>query len=300
MLPTWVLIALIAYIVIAFAQLVDKAMLNVAMKEAKSYVFLTGSMNLLVLVLLPFGVTMLDFNILLISLFGGALFIVALIPFLSALQGDDASRIIPLVGGLIPLFIFTGEILFLNASFSKITLLAFALLVTGSIVLTISHSTSARRSWLSVFKAILGSLLFAASFVITKYVFDNIGFINGFFWMRIGGVLVAIALFMRKDVRRGLKQFFKHNPLSLRIGYFANQGLNGFGFVLQNYAISLASVSLVTALQGVQYLFVILFIVIASKFKPGLIGEKITKGILVEKLAAVAIIITGIALLALS
>ena len=145
MLPSWILIALSGYVVIAFAQLVDKAMLNVAMKEAKSYVFLTGSLNLLVLILLPFGVTLLDLNLLLVALFGGALFIIALIPFLSALQGDDASRIIPLVGGLIPLIIFGGEILFLGAKFSNTSLLAFALLIIGSIVLTFSHTNSSRR-----------------------------------------------------------------------------------------------------------------------------------------------------------
>jgi drug/metabolite transporter (DMT)-like permease len=299
MFPSWVLIAIVGYMSMALSQLLDKALLNVAFKEAKSFVFLIALFNLLAFVLLPFGVELISLSNLLISLLAGALFILALIPFLSALQGDDASRVIPLVGGLIPIATLIGEVLFLDATFVRNDLLAFALLVIGSIVLTFTKSSSPRRSWSSVIKAIIGSILFAASFVLTKYVFDITSFVNGFFWMRMGGILVAIGLLFHPDVLKGLKHFFKTNSKLVQSGYFATQGLNGFGFVLQSYAISLANVSLVNALQGAQYLFIIVFVAVAAKFKPDLLGEKITVGVIVEKLTAVVIIVTGIALLAL-
>lgn len=295
----WIIFALSAYFLMALSQLIDKALLNVAFKEVKSYVFLIATLSSLAFILIPFGVTMIPVTTLLIALLGGALFIGALIPFLSALQGDDASRVIPLIGGLIPLATFLGEYLFLGASFSGRDVFAFFLLVTGAIILTFTKSSSPRRSWSSVIKAIIGSVLFASSFLLTKYIFDQVGFVNGFFWLRMGGVLVGIALIFNRETRTGLKRFFKKTKKGLQGGFFANQILNGTGFVLQAYAISLASVSLVTAMQGAQYIFVIILVVIASRFNSKLLGEKITKTILVEKLTAIVIIVTGIALLSL-
>ncbi len=296
---SWIIIAIVGYIAMALSQLIDKALLNVAFKEVKSFVFLIAILNILALVLLPFGVTLLSPILLFWALLGGALFIIALIPFLSALQGDEASRIIPLVGGMVPVATLVLEALFLQVQLSSQDLLAFALLVVGSIVLTTTRSASSKQSWSALVKAALGSLLFAASFVITKYIFDSTSFLNGFFWMRLGGVLVALVLLFRRDVQKGLKRFFTKNSLWLQTGYFANQGLNGVGFVLQSYAISLASVGLVNALQGSQYIFIIFFVAIASRYNPGLLGEKITKLIILEKITAVIIIMAGIALLAL-
>lgn len=299
MFPSWVFIAIAGYMSMAFSQLLDKALLNVAFREVKSFVFLIAILSVLVVFMIPFGVTMIPTQLLLISLIGGALFVIALIPFLSALQGDDASRVIPLVGGLVPIATLVGEFLFLDGTLTRMNLFAFTLLVIGSIVLTLTHSSVARKSWLSVVKAVIGAILFAASFVITKYVFDETTFVNGFFWMRAGSLVVAIYLIFLRDVREGLAHFFKTNTVLVQSGYFATQAINAVGFVLQSYAISLASVSLVNALQGSQYLFVIVFVAVAAKFKPDLLGEKITKSIIVEKLVAVLIIVAGIAVLAL-
>jgi len=297
---TWLFVAVSAYMLMALSQLFDKALLNVAFKEVKAYVFIIAALGSLVVVLLPFGVSFLDLNLTLFALIGGALFVIALLPFLSALQGDEASRVIPLIGGTVPIVSLLGEVIFLGAELSNQDYLSFSLLVIGAIVLTLTKSeTSKKRSWSAVIKALIGALLFGASFVITKYVFNNIDFVNGFFWMRIGGVIIALFLILQKDVRLGLKQFFTQNKNFVKAGYFGNQVLNGSGFVLQNYAISLASVGLVNALQGVQYIFVIIFVVLASRFKPSLLGEKISKRVLIEKITAILIIVAGIALLAM-
>lgn len=299
MISSWIIVAIAAYFIMALSQLVDKAFLNVVFKEAKAYVFLVGALGSLVVILIPFGLTLPSLGLLLISLIGGGLFILALWPFLSALQGDDASRVIPLIGGVVPVATLIGEVTFLGGRLESLDYLAFALLVSGAIVLTFSRSESSRRSRSAAFKAVLGSLLFAASFVITKYVFSNLDFVSGFFWMRLGGVIAALGFFALPEVRQELKSFFTKRSGWLKTGYFANQGLAGGGFVLQNYAISLASVSLVNALQGVQYIFIIIFVVIAAKFKPELLGEKISRRIMLEKITAILIIVAGIAVLAL-
>ena len=299
MTTSWIFFAALAYFLMAASQLVDKGFLQVVFKESKAYVFLVGAIGILALLLLPFGIASLSLSLLITALIGGALFILALIPFLSALQSDDASRVIPLLGALIPIGTLVGETIFLDAALSRLDLLGFSLLVVGAVVLTLTKSNSPRRSRLAVIKAITAAFIFAASFVITKFVFNSTDFISGFFYMRLGGIIVAIGLFFLPSVRKDIFLFFTKNKLRTKIGYFANQGLAGTGFILQNIAITMASVSLVNALQGIQYVFIIIFVGIAAKFNPKLLGETITRGIIIEKMTAILIIIAGIAAIAL-
>ncbi len=295
----WVLIAVAGYLTMAVSQLIDKALLNIAFKEAKSFVFLIGALNIFALVLLPFGVSWVSWPFFAWACIAGALFIFALIPFLSSLQGDDASRVIPLVGGLVPLFSFLGEWLLFNARFSAQQQIAFTLLVAGSVVLTFTRAPEKKRSWLSIIKAVFASFLFAASFLLTDYVFSQTSFINGFFWMRAGSFGAALFLLASAQVRKGIVEFFTKHGLGIKSAYFGTQALNGAGFVMQNYAISLANVSLVNALQGSQYLFILIVVALASRFKPGILNERITVWLFLEKLTAVFLIIGGIALLTL-
>lgn len=296
---SWIIIALAGYLIMAMSQIIDKALLKSAFKEPKAYVFLTGFLGIIAFVLLPFGINIIPQSQLFWALFAGFMFVAALVPFLTALQGDDATRIIPLIGATIPIATLVGESLFLETTLSSKQYWAFGFLVLGGVILTLSRSESKRRSWMATSLAILGAILFAASFVATKYIFTKTTFINGFFWMRMGGLIAAAGLLFFEEVRRGLATFWKTTKPTSKIAYFSNQGLAGLGFILQNFAISLASVSLVNALQGVQYLFVIIVVAVASRFKPELLGEKITKRVVVEKLTAVVIVTVGIALLAL-
>ena len=296
----WILIAAAAYLIMAVSQLIDKGFLNIVFREAKAYATLVGFLSIIAFVLLPFGISTPSSMMLGLCILGGALFIFALWPFLTALQGDDASRIIPLLGASIPVFTLLGESLFLKAQLQPASYVAFALLIAGGFILTMSRSESGKRSTSAILLAIFAAILFAISFVISKQVFQEIGFINGFFWMRMGGILAAIILLMFPDTRADLKSFFSKQLLPVKFGYFGNQILAGGGFFLQSYAISMASVSLVSALQGIQYIFVLFFVALVSRFKPGLLQEKITVSVLVEKLTAVLIIVAGIALLSLS
>ena len=297
---SWMIHAGLAYVIMAGSQLVDKAFLQVVFRDAKAYAALVGLLGSLAFILLPFGVTILPLPLLLVACLGGALFIAAVWVFLSALQGDDASRIIPLLGSLIPLGTLFGETVFLGARFSATGYLAIGLLIVGALTLTLTKSESPRRSNSAIMLTIGAAALFATSFVTTKYIYNQIDFVSGFFWMRMGGILFAVVLVGFSQTRADLRHFFLTKSFPLKVGYFLNQAFAGGGFFLQSYAISLASVSLVTALQGIQYVFVLLFIFIGSRIQPDLLGEKLTKRLLLEKLTSVALIAAGIALLAVA
>ena len=294
------LIAIAAYVLMACSQLVDKAFLSRVLKNSRAYVGLVGLLNGLVL-FFPLGASSrlhLAGNgfLIVLSLLFGACFILALLPFLSALQGEDASRVIPIVGSLLPIFLLIGERVLYGTVLPTKSLLAFCLLVIGALIMTISHEASQRLSISSAAKAMFAALLFAISFAGSKYVYSQLSFAEGFFWLRIGGFAVGLGLLLLSDVRESLRQFFRQRPAVIS-GYLGNQLLSGVGFVLQNYAIVMTSVSLVSALQGVQYAFLVFFAALATLLYPSFIKEPITVSLLTEKIVAVLFIGAGLALL---
>ena len=69
------------------------------------------------------------------------------------------------------------------------------------------------------------------------------------------------------------------------------------GGLMQNYAIAIGSVTIVSALQGVQFVFVLILSVIFSVYFPKVIKETITIPILLQKLFAIILISLGLYLL---
>jgi len=296
--PAWLLIAVIAYLFMALSQAVDKALLNVIFRNSRAYAALVGCLGLLAFILLPWSAGALTFPMFIWSLFAGALFLSALVPFLSSLQGDQVSRVIPLVGALVPLFTCLIEYATIGLLLSKIQILGLALLVVGAVVLTMSKATS-RRSWSALSKAVLGAFLFASSFVVSRYVYQHSDFLSAFVWMRLGGLLVAFWLLSDIAVRREISRLWQNQRRILVAGYVGNQVLAGIGFALQNYAISLGTATLVTAVQGVQYAVLILLVLIASRIRPQLLQETFTPRVVFEKFTAIIIVAAGLYLLAL-
>ncbi|MCD4705917.1 hypothetical protein K8R61_02450, partial [bacterium] len=65
-------------------------------------------------------------------------------------------------------------------------------------------------------------------------------------------------------------------------------------FLLINYAFSINSVTLTHSLQGLQYTFLFLIILILSKKFPFILKEKITPFILTQKICAILLICGGL------
>lgn len=78
--------------------------------------------------------------------------------------------------------------------------------------------------------------------------------------------------------------------------FFGSQACSSLGFVLMNYAFALGSVALVTALAGVQYAFLFLFILMLSKHSR-FVNEKLSGEIIKRKVVSILLIGLGIFLL---
>ncbi|MBI2636979.1 MAG: DMT family transporter [Parcubacteria group bacterium] len=294
----WVMVVLAGHFLNALTFLMDKFLLS--SKRIPSpfvYAFFIGALGILALALIPFGVVVPSTSEIVRALVAGAIFILALVFFFAGLKENEASRVVPLTGGFVPAFTFVLAYFFLGERLGQTEILAFAALVLGGVLITLERK--GKGSVKGYAYAVIAAFLFAVSFVITKQVYLEQSFISGFVWSRIGGFLAALSFLLIPSARYGIF----HQPKQKGTGttavlFFTGQAAGAFGFVLVNYAISLASVSLVNAMQGVQYAFLLIMVILLSKKFPRVLSERLTRGVLVQKITAIVLISVGIGLIA--
>lgn len=298
MIPAFLIPALAAYFLLALVGLIDKILLQTAIVSPRAYAFYVGALSVLAVILLPFGVvTAPDLRILLTALVSGVASVYALWAFYEALKSHEASRVIITVGALVPIFTLLFSVIFLNERLKISQLSAFALLVSGGVL--ISYEENVRKPYtLELFRhAARAAVLFAVSFTLLRFVFLFEPFLNGLFWTRIGGVLGALTVIAVPENLRRIYWATKKAPKTAPLPFLVNQAMGGVGAILQNYAVFLGSAVLVGALQGVQYAFLLILLVPLSHYFPQL-REEFSRRALIQKVLAIVLIGVGLVVLA--
>ena len=300
----WLLITILSYFLLAVVFLVDKYFLTSSIPNPKVYVFYVGALGILSLVLAPFvGFYIPGISQIILGLLAGAAFIFGLFWFYKGLSLFEASRIIPAVGGLIPLFTFGFFYIFSGGkeSMSLQEIVAFLFLISGSVLIVSEKEKFVNLKSLKI--SLIASFFVSLSSVLIKYVYLSLPFWSGFIWKNIGGFLVALCFFIifpqiKKEI---FKKREKSNPKTATV-FLANQAMGGGASVLQNWAIALAPliyVAFINALQGIQYVFLLIFTVLLSVKFPQLLKEEISGKIIFQKAAAILVIGLGLAILTL-
>jgi len=297
----WLVVILSAYFLFAIVALGDKYLLA-GPPNPKSYSFYVGTLGVLSLVLIPFvGFSIPEFNQIVLGLLAGAIFLFAQFWLFTGFEHFEASRVVPAIGGLLPLFTFGLVFLFSGEGILSFWgILAFASLLIGSILITLERKKTITLKSLKI--SVLAAFLFSLSFVLTKFVYLSQPFWSGFIWMRIGGFLAALSFLFTKEVQREI--FAKKFTFQKKTGsiFLLVQALGGGAFILQNWAIALVPLSFlafVNALQGIQYVFLLIFVMIFSFKLPKVLKEEISREIIFQKICAILLIGVGLILIAL-
>jgi len=303
----WITVVIAGHFLNALAFLMDKFLLTKKIPSPFVYAFFIGALGIMGLMLIPFGFSVPSCIVIARAVVAGSTYIIALVFFFAALKENEASRVVPLTGGFVPAFTFVLAYLFLSERLGYSEILAFLFLVFGGVFITVEKK--GRGSKKGYIYAIIAGFVFAVSYVITKQVFIEQNFVSGFIWSRIGGFLMALSFLLIPSARRGIfgKQkdsgstkasLGKKRIISnTTVLFFTGQASGALGYVLVNYAISLGSVSLVNAMQGVQYGFLLLMALVLSRKFPNIMSEKITSKVLFQKIFAILLISAGIVLI---
>ncbi|MBT4516876.1 MAG: EamA family transporter [Candidatus Komeilibacteria bacterium] len=311
---SWLLIAIIAYLILAFVNLADKFIIEKVIPGPKTYTFLVGVTGALVIIAAPWfliwpGWALFFFNCLVGSFFAGGLFFLY-----SALKGGEASRIFTLVGGMVPIFTVLISLAVFGEVFSTNQWLALVFLILGTVVISsisVHHNIwfNVRKflgildssKWPSIIASIIAALFFALFWIGSKQVYNTQEFVSGFIWVRLGTFLTVLFLLIRKSSREEILAEIKNGnkQKNNRFVYLGTQGLAALGSILQNYAVALGSVALVTSLQGLQYALLLVLSAIVTFFFPKIIKEEYNKKRLIKKITAIVLIMFGLYFLAI-
>ncbi len=290
------IIAIIAYSLFAVNGVIDKFLLSKAVRSPAVYAFYIGITGPLTFVLAPFGLKMISLADFPIAVMGGAAFVGALYFLYKATQQTSISRILPIEGGFVPIFTLVLAYLILGERLTEIQLIAFVFLVAGAIVISFRHDKTGWHAK-ALGNAIIAALLFALSFVLTKYIFDHYNFISGLIWTRLGFFAVSLALLIPPSVRRAIFKAPKQTSAGNKYLYYGARITGSLGGFLQNYAISLGSVTIVNAMQGTQYALLLIGTVFLSRYFPNILKEKVNRDILAQKILAIILISIGLIIL---
>ncbi len=299
----WLIVATLSYLILAVSFLVDKYLLVGSIANPKVYTFYVGMAGILVLAIIPFvGFTIPGTEQIFLSITCGAFFTGGLFWFYKALQLFEPSRVVPAVGGILPLFSFLlilisskGE-----ATFALSDYVAFILLILGSVLIT--YKKSQKISIRCFLISSIAAILFAFYFVLAKYVYMGQSFWSGLIWIRIGGFLAALGFLLTREVRNELFKSKIGFQRKTAVLFLSNQAAGATGNILQSWAIALAPlvyVATINALAGIQYVFLFIFSIILSLKFPKILKEEASKEVILQKIVAILFIGGGLLVLAL-
>ncbi len=292
----WILIAAAAYLLLAVTGVADKFLVSKVVRQPIAYAFYTAITGPFSLVLLPFGAVMLNFWDFIIALAAGAFFIGGIYHSWSAIRLTSVSRVVPILGGFVPLFSFLTAYFILGERLGTFQSLGFVFLVLGAVMISIrqEHGVWTTKA---LFNAISAALFFALASVLTKYTFDHSNFISGMVWTRIGFLIPVPVILLFPKNREAIFNAPKEAGVKNVALYYSTRATGTVGGFLQNYAVSLGSVSMVNALQGLQFVFLLILTSIFSIYFPKILKENITADTILLKLSAIAMISCGLFLL---
>ena len=296
----WFLVIVASYFFFAISVFGDKLLLA-GKPDPRSYTFYVGILNTSVLLLLlftrhlnwPAPLTVFW------ALLSGLATILALYFMFCSVEQFEVSRVMPALGGLMPIFIFIlTQVFFGWQGLSVAGYLAFALLVAGSVFISTETSLSFKPAYIELVSG--SAFLFSLSYIFSKMVFLQEPFLPGLVLIGMATAMIALTLLVDARFRRAI--FGKHATFNRQNGVlFLSFQLSGAaaGF-LQNWAIALVPVgylAIMNSIRGIQYVFLFIITLSFSYFAPRIFKEKVSKKIVLQKSFSIFLIILGLALL---
>lgn len=301
----WFTIALIAPALWGIINHIDKFLISKYFKGGGVGALLVFS-SLIGVLILPLiyvfhpGILSISINHAIILIINGFIYMLATIPYLYSLQKDEASVVVPIFQ-TIPVFSYFLGLLFLGEVLSWGQIAAAILIIFGSIVLSLDLEEKIPKIKHNVlWLMLLSSFLYALNSFVFKFIAIRADFWTTSFWEYIGFSIFAV--FLLVFVKSCRKQFID----VVRINRRAVVGINVFNEVINiiakfsmNFATLLAPLAIVWVVNGFHPLFVLIYGIIITIFFPKFGKESLLRRHMIQKIAAVLVMLTGTVLLSL-
>lgn len=291
----WLVFAILAQAITALTVFIDKYVLvsKEGIKSPAAFAFYTAMLSGLVVVLLPFGVvSMPNMELLLSGLLSAVTYVGALLFLYHTLKVLSATNVIPITASAAAITTGALAILFLSQDLPLSSLPAFALLTIGTLCV---YCFCFPKELL--FTSISAGVLFGVSSFAAKLTFTAApDFFTGMFWllsMNVVVALVALLPFTFKQVTAS----YGGSSQGAKWLVLASKALGGVAFFLTAIAIQSGSVSVVSALGGLQLVFLLIFVPLFAHRIPDVFKYELTKETVFLKVVGTIFIVAGLAFL---
>jgi uncharacterized membrane protein len=296
---TWFLFAVVSPVLNALVNYLDKYLIEkvVEGRGIGSLIIFSALMGLpLALLILIFGPNVFNIhtkNALLIML-NGTFYVAWVLPYLYALEKDEASVVMPLFQLSSVMVLVLGFVV-LGESVNPIKLLGCLLILFGAIGLSLKKGLEGYKLKYAVLLLVGISCFFISlSGVVFKLIALEESFWVTTFWESVGIFFSSLILLNIKSYRRQFLSVLKRNRSKVIILNVANEIVVIIGKLSLNFATLLAPVAVVYFVsEGFQPFFVLAFGVLISTFLPKFVKEEIGHRQIFQKLAAILVMFAG-------
>lgn len=220
-------------------------------------------------------------------------FFMALVSMYDALKSADASDVMPVIGAVSALSTFGMSYLFLGTQLTPNFIWGVALLAVGTLLVSQLQFTKS-----IVLHTVHSGLFFALHYISMKGLFQETSFDDGFFWSRIGFVVFALSLLLVPVYFDKIKEQTKKTTKKGGILVLGTKVFAGVAAFLLLKATDMGDVTVVQALDGLKYVFIILISMLIGNFIPEAAGENLNDArTIVRKALYIAIISIGFVIL---
>lgn len=301
---SWFFIALLAPALYSITNHIDKYLLNRYFRGIEGPGALIIFSTLVGLLVLPF-ILIIEQSVFQVSLLqagilitGSILSLIGILFYFYALKTDETSVVVPLFQ-LIPVFAFLFAFAVLGEVLTVLQLLGGLFIIIGSVVISLSFEGNRLRFKKKViFFMGTASLVIALGSLLFKMVAINTGFWVASFWSYIGYVILAsfILLFVR-SYREQFMRVIQINSVPVIGLNVLNEIISVGASLAISFALLLAPIALVQAVNGFQPLFVLFYGVLLTLFFPRLSIESLARKDLMQKIFAIFIMGIGVYLI---
>ncbi|MDD2823496.1 MAG: hypothetical protein PHQ59_05465 [Candidatus Daviesbacteria bacterium] len=290
---------LLAYFLNASAVTIDKFMLTKHVPNPLIYVFYFSAFSAVALLGLPFThIPKLD--VLLIASLSTILWTTGAYFMFKGLQIGMVSRVIPIIGTLIPLFLLIESVI--NKTISQNQIIAVVILILGIIALTFTDWKGKITKKEVIFE-VLSATFFAVSYLVLRQAYIREEFFTVLVWSRLVIVPVSILILLIPRLKEQVLESNSDKPafsLLSKAGllFLGGQAAGGLSEILLTFSVSLANPALVNSLAGSSYVFLLLFSLILGKKYPAIFAEKYTTLVISSKALGIILLAIGLYLLA--
>ncbi len=292
----WILFALIGYLLLATVFLLDKRIVSNLTVSPVVYTFYSTIFLVVLFFFLPFTGISFGLSVWVSAFVSGLSFLLALYTMFRAFQTSEVSHMGPFIGAFITVASFGLGSVWLQESLSPFQQLGIGVLVAASFLLSFEKTNSHTLVRWHYLWGVFSGFLFGVSHVSAKAVYESAPFLFGIITTKGFAGVLAIALFLSPAVRRSLqgsKGKKKPQKTLVVITVVINKVLSVVANGLIQYSIALGSVTVVTALGGIQYAFLFVLVWLLSRYRHSFFQEYMTKKEISIQILAILLFIIG-------